>query len=121
MARIAQILIGLIAVMHVYFAWIEIVSWASSGRTFFPDKPDTFFAETKTLAANQGFYNLFLTAGLVWALMIKDAIWSSKVATCFLIFVLTAGIFGTFTISIKPLLAQTIPATLALAALYIRR
>lgn len=66
------------------------------------------------MAANQGLYNGFLAAGLIWSLLIRDQQWSLKVALCFLIFVAIAGLFGAATVSPSILFVQTVPATLAI-------
>ena len=119
MSLLAQILIGLIALFHVYIAWFEIFAWESRGPKIFRSFPKDLFAPTKTLAANQGIYNAFLAAGLIWSLLIKDALWASNVATCFLIFVFVAGVFGAVTASRKILYVQALPAALGLLALHL--
>jgi putative membrane protein len=69
------------------------------------------------LAANQGLYNGFLGAGLIWSLFILDAYWAENIACFFLLCVLVAGIYGAFTASRKILYVQALPAALALLAL----
>ena len=75
------------------------------------------FAPTKVLAANQGLYNGFLAAGLLWALLITDPDWHRNVACFFLGCVAVAGVYGALTAGPRILLVQTVPALLALAAL----
>lgn len=75
------------------------------------------FEPTKVLAANQGLYNGFLAAGLVWALLITNPEWHRNVASFFLGCVAVAGIYGSLTAGGRILLVQTVPALLALAAL----
>ena len=117
MRTFALILIAFIAVLHFYIAWFEIFSWTTRGPKVFTDFPIELFEQTIQMAANQGIYNAFLAAGLVWALLIKDGIWQAKVATCSLLFVAVAGIFGALTVTTRTLLIQTVPALIALALL----
>jgi putative membrane protein len=116
MSKIAKLLVGLIAAVHLYIAWLEIFAWTSRGPKVFPNFPPSLFEPTVAMAANQGIYNFFLAAGLIWALTIKDQKWQRNVALCFLIFVAMAGVFGAATVSLTPLFAQFIPALLAIAA-----
>ena len=110
----ALILIAVIALLHFYIAWFEIFSWTVRGPKVFTDFPKELFDQTIQMAANQGIYNLFLAVGLVWSLLIKDRNWQVNVATCFLLFVATAGIFGAVTVTTKTLVLQTGPAVVAL-------
>jgi putative membrane protein len=118
MQRIANILIGLIAALHLYIAWFEMFAWTTRGPKVFRQFPKDLFEPTKVLAANQGLYNAFLAAGLIWSLFIGDALWQSRIATCFLIFVAVAGIYGAMTASKRILYVQTIPAVVALALVH---
>lgn len=112
----ATILIGLVALIHVYIVLLEMVWWDTPrGHKAFGLKPD-FAAATKVLAANQGLYNGFLVAGLVWGLWLGDAGFGVKVF--FLACVLVAGLYGAATSSVKILYVQALPAALALAALF---
>jgi putative membrane protein len=117
MALAANIVIGLIGLIHVYILVLEMFLWTSPmGRKAFGLKPD--FAEaTKVLAANQGLYNGFLAAGLFWGLSLGAAGFQVKVF--FLLCVLTAGVYGAATASRKILVIQAIPALLGLALLFI--
>jgi putative membrane protein len=117
MALAANIVIGLIGLIHVYILVLEMFLWTSpTGRKAFGTKPD--FAEaTKVLAANQGLYNGFLAAGLFWGLSLGAAGFQVKVF--FLLCVLTAGVYGAATASRKILVIQAIPALLGLALLFI--
>ena len=117
MRRLALVLIFVIAALHLYIAWFEMFAWVTRGPKVFTSLPADLFEPTKVLAANQGLYNAFLAAGLIWSLLIKDKIWATNVATCFLIFVATAGMFGAYTASPKILLVQTVPAAVALILL----
>ncbi|MES2971332.1 MAG: DUF1304 domain-containing protein [Patescibacteria group bacterium] len=114
-----KLLIGIIAVGHIYFLWLEMFAWTSRGPKAFPKLNESFFKITKVLAANQGLYNGFLAAGLIWSLLIKNVAWSQNVATFFLICVVIAGIYGAITVERKILFAQTIPALIAVTLLII--
>ena len=121
MFKIAAVLIGLIAALHFYIAWFEIFAWVERGPSAFPSLPADLFEPTKAMAANQGIYNAFLGLGLVWSLLIKDVQWRANVATCFLLFVAIAGVFGAFTVSPKILFVQTVPSVIALGLLFLSR
>lgn len=118
MRILAFILIGMIAALHVYIAYFEIFAWETRGPEIFSQFPRELFSQTVTLAANQGLYNAFLAAGLIWSLVIQDRKWQSNVATCFLLFVAVAGVFGAFTASTRILFVQALPALIALALLW---
>jgi len=113
MSLAASILIGVVAALHVYFLVLEMVFWDRPlGRRVFGLTPE-FAAESKVLAANQGLYNGFLAAGLVWSLLLGDA--GTAIALFFLGCVIVAGIFGAMTVNRKILWVQAAPAALALA------
>jgi len=118
MRKVGFILVGVIAALHFYIAWFEIFAWTSRGPKVFSSFPADLFEPTVAMAANQGLYNAFLAVGLVWVLLIKDKVWAIKVATCFLVFVAVAGIFGAFTVSVRILFVQTVPSALALICLH---
>ena len=113
MPLIAQILIALIAALHLYICWLEMFAWESRGPNTFRSLPRHLFAPTKVLAANQGLYNAFLAAGLIWSLLIGDPVWARNVAWFFLGCVAVAGAFGAATAGRKILFVQTLPAVLA--------
>lgn len=119
MNKIAAVLIGAIAALHFLIAYIEMFAWNSLGPKMFKSFPADLFEPTTAMAANQGLYNVFLAAGLVWALFIKDAKWGVNVATCFLLFVAVAGVYGAMTVSTTILFVQTVPSAIALALLHI--
>ncbi|MCF2871971.1 DUF1304 domain-containing protein [Octadecabacter sp. G9-8] len=119
MRILAKALIALIAALHLYIAWFEIFAWTTRGPVVFSSFPTDLFEPTIALAANQGIYNAFLAAGLIWSLLIRDARWHANVATCFLLFVLVAGVFGAVTISPRIMVVQSVPALAALIALWI--
>jgi putative membrane protein len=112
---LANVLIALVALLHVYFLVIEMFLWDKPfGQRTFGLTPE-FSAASKTLAANQGLYNGFLAAGLVWGLSMGDA--GTAVKVFFLACVVVAGVFGAITVSRKILVVQAVPAIAALAAL----
>ncbi|MFD0916365.1 DUF1304 domain-containing protein [Pseudahrensia aquimaris] len=119
MKKVALALIALIALLHFYIAWFEMFAWTTRGPRVFDTFPPELFEQTVQMAANQGIYNAFLAVGLVWALLIKDLKWQRNVATCFLGFVITAGVVAAITVSFRPGLVQIVPATIALVLLHL--
>ena len=119
MRIVALVLIAFIAALHGYIAWFEIFAWETRGPVVFSSFPPELFPQTVDMAANQGIYNAFLAAGLVWSLFIRDRTWQRNVAVCFLIFVAVAGVFGAVTVTSRTLFVQTVPAVLALAAVFV--
>ena len=117
---ITKVLIGLIAIIHSYILVLEMFLWESRGPKVFTSFPDDLFAQTKVMAANQGLYNGFLAAGLLWALFfIKDVTWKKHVALFFLICVAVAGIYGALTVSKSIVFVQTLPAIFAIFCLLV--
>lgn len=121
MRFIALALIAAIAALHVYIAYFEIFAWETRGPAVFSSFPPELFGQTVELAINQGTYNAFLAAGLIWSLLIRDAEWKWNIATCFLLFVAVAGLVGALTASSRILFVQTFPACLALLAVFLTR
>jgi putative membrane protein len=109
---IARILIGLVAALHLYFLVLEMFLWRTRARRLFRMSAEKAEA-TAQLAANQGLYNGFLAAGLVWALAT-----GLDRAPFFLGCVAVAGIFGAITVQRTIFYVQALPALLALAAVY---
>jgi len=111
----ANIAIGFVALLHAYFLVLEMFLWDKPfGRRVFKTTPE-YAAASKTLAANQGLYNGFLAAGLVWGLAMGEA--GVQVKVFFLACVVIAGVFGAATASRSILFVQAIPGILALALL----
>ncbi len=81
--------------------------------------PADMFEKTRGLAANQGLYNGFLSAGLIWSLVITDENWAENVAIFFLGCVLVAALYGAYSVQRSILFVQALPAALALAAVLI--
>ncbi|MCX2576199.1 DUF1304 domain-containing protein [Pedobacter sandarakinus] len=120
MQTVAQILIGIVAIIHIYIFWLEMFAWTTKAPGIFKSIPKELFEPTKTLAANQGLYNGFLAAGLIWSLLIEDPHWKFYVAIFFLCCVITAGFYGAATASKRILYVQAIPALLALILLHFK-
>lgn len=121
MTIVATILVALVALEHLYILWIEMFAWTTKGREVFKGAlPDELFEPTRGLAANQGLYNGFLAAGLIWGLTIADPLWSLRVQLFFLLCVVTAATYGAMRSSRSILLKQGLPAILALFALLLR-
>ena len=119
MALIATILIVLIAALHFYIMWFEMFAWESRGPKVFASFAPDLFPKTKAMAANQGLYNGFLGAGLIWSLLIGDTAWSQNVALFFLICVFVAGVYGALSVSKRIFYVQSVPSGLAILALLI--
>ena len=109
MSIVAGVLIGLVAALHLYFLVLEMFLWTQpQGRKAFG--LDAELAEsTKTLAANQGLYNGFLVAGLLWGLVSGE----QDLRLFFLGCVVVAGLYGAATVSPRILYVQAVPAVLA--------
>ncbi|MBD2756066.1 DUF1304 domain-containing protein [Spirosoma validum] len=114
MKLIASILIGFVAIEHLYILWLEMFAWTTRGRKTFKSLPPDLFEPTKSLAANQGLYNGFLAAGLIWSLLIQNNEWHNNVAYFFLGCVIVAGIFGALTAQKSIFYVQALPAIIAL-------
>lgn len=113
---LANILIGLVALLHLYFLVLEMFLWDKPfGRRTFGLTPE-FATASKALAANQGLYNGFLAAGLAWGLALGPE--GGSVKLFFLGCVVVAGIYGALTVNRKIFFVQAVPALAALAALY---
>jgi putative membrane protein len=117
MEIIVKILISFIALLHCYFLWFEMFAWSTTGRKIFRKHPADFFEKTKALAANQGLYNGFLAAGLIWSLFISDPKWQINVSLFFLICVTIAGIYGALSANKKIFFFQALPALITILLL----
>lgn len=111
MATASQVLTGLVVFLHVYFLVLEMFLWATpfGAKTF--KRPLDEMQQTKTLAANQGLYNGFLAAGLVWSFFAANG---HDVRVFFLACVVVAGLYGAATASRTILFVQALPAIAAL-------
>ena len=118
MSIAANLVIALIALLHLWFLILEMFLWTRpSGRRAFGTTAE-FAEQSKTLAANQGLYNGFLAAGLVWGLCL-DVGAGFHVKLFFLACVLIAGIYGGLTASRKILWIQALPAAIALVLIHL--
>ncbi len=121
METISKILITIVALEHLYILYMEMFAWETLGKKTFKDSlPDALFQPTKKLAANQGLYNGFLSAGLIWSLFICDAIWYRNIAVFFLGCVIVAGVYGALSASKKIFFVQALPAIIALIFVLLR-
>jgi putative membrane protein len=112
---VANILIGIAALLHLGFLALEMFFWDHPvGRKNFGMTPE-YSKASATLAANQGLYNGFLAAGLFWGLISADL----AVKTFFLVCILIAGLYGGLTAKRSILYLQALPAFLALLVLYL--
>ncbi|RYF78699.1 MAG: DUF1304 domain-containing protein [Cytophagaceae bacterium] len=117
MTLITQLLVGFVALEHLYILWFEMFAWETRGKAIFKGAmPAELFTPTKGLAANQGLYNGFLAAGLIWSFFITDPVWKVNVAIFFLSCVIVAGIYGALSASRKIFVVQALPAIIALLA-----
>ncbi len=121
MRTIIEILIILIGLEHLYFLYLEMFAWTTRGPKVFKNFPKELFEPTKVLAANQGLYNGFLAAGLVWSLFIGDPAWEFRVAVFFLSCILVAGIYGALTADKKIFLAQGLLPLITLILIFIQQ
>jgi putative membrane protein len=120
MEYLLNFLIIVIALLHVYFMWLEMFAWTTAGKKTFRMLSPDLFEKTKVLAANQGLYNGFLAAGLFWSMLIEDDVWSVNVSLFFLTCVLIAGLYGWFSVSIRIFYIQGLPALIALSLLFLQ-
>jgi putative membrane protein len=118
MRTLAVVLIALVALLHIYFLVLEMFLWRTRARRVFRMSEEKAEA-TAQLAANQGLYNGFLAAGLLWSLASGAELLPR--ATFFLACGVVAGVFGAVTVQRTILFVQALPAGLALAALWLGR
>ena len=119
MSKLASALIAFVAIEHLGFLVLEMFFWTTpTGMQVFGLTP-AFAEQSAPLAANQGLYNGFLAAGLIWSLFRKEDAIAIKVfvLTC----VVVAGVFGAFTAKASILVVQGAPALAALALVVLSR
>lgn len=115
MQTVADVLVALIALLHVYILVMEMFLWRTPRvRAAFGLTPELAEA-TAVMAGNQGLYNGFLAAGLFWGLLAEDPV-GRQVTVFFLLCVAVAGVYGALTANRRIVVIQTVPAVLALAA-----
>jgi putative membrane protein len=121
MLNLAYVLVALVAALHLYFLYLEMVAWDTpAGRKVFGTTPE-FSKASKALAANQGLYNGFLAAGLAWGTFHPDPLMGRQVQLFFLACVAAAGIMGALTVSRRIFLIQSFPALIGLALGFAKR
>jgi putative membrane protein len=114
MSTLAQILVAVVAILHAYFLVLEMFLWTKpAGRRAFGTTQEQA-EQSKVLAMNQGLYNGFLAAGLLWGLTLGAA--GRGIVIFFLLCVIVAGVFGAATASRKILYVQALPPLMALGA-----
>lgn len=121
MKIILLVLLWVVALEHILFLLLEMFFWSKPiGRRIFGTQ-ETFARESASLAANQGLYNGFLAAGLVWGMFVKDPAFAFQINLFFLSCVLMAALFGGITAKRSILVIQGIPAAAALVALLLSK
>jgi len=109
MFTITRILIAIIIAEHFYFLWLEMFVWTTRGPKVF-----------KHIPANQGLYNGFLAAGLLWTFFIHDATWQNNVSLFFLGCIAVAGLYGAYSVSKRIFFIQALPAIIAIGLLVLQ-
>ena len=119
MIWIANALVALVAALHVYFLVLEMFLWTKPlGLRIFGNSQEKA-NDSAVLAANQGLYNGFLAAGLVWGLLAGVPAFAFEIKVFFLLCVIVAGAYGAVTVSRKILFVQAAPAAIALILLWL--
>ena len=119
MIFIANVLVAVVAALHIYFLILEMFLWTKPlGLKTFRNSIEKA-TESAVLAANQGLYNGFLAAGLIWGLVHGNPAFAFQIKTFFLLCVIVAGAYGAATVSSRILMVQALPAAVALAALFL--
>jgi putative membrane protein len=119
MNAIANTLVALVAALHIYFLVLEMFLWTKPlGLKTFRNSPEKA-ADSAVLAANQGLYNGFLAAGLIWGLVQAIPGFALQIKVFFLLCVIVAGVYGAATVSRRILLVQAAPAAAALVLLWL--
>ncbi len=116
MKTVAAVLVSVVAALHVYFLVLEMFLWQTAFGMKVLGHTSEAAAASAVLAANQGLYNGFLAAGLLWGLLAYGVIRGRAILTFFLSCVVVAGIFGAATAKLGILFVQGVPALLALVA-----
>lgn len=119
MLFLSHVLTGIVILIHLYIVWLEMFAWTTRGRKVFKSMPKDLFEPTRVLAANQGLYNGFLAAGLIWSFLGSDPQWMAEVRLFFLGCIFIAGLYGAMTADKKIFLVQSMPAGLAMLATFL--
>jgi len=114
MAVLSMIFVAVVAIEHIYILLLEMFLWNTPRARKAFGTTKEFAESTKSLAANQGLYNGFLAAGLLWGLFYPNAVIGQQIQLFFLICVLVAAIYGGLTAKKSILVVQGLPALIAL-------
>jgi putative membrane protein len=118
MSIVTQLLLGIVAALHVYFLVLEMFLWTKpKGLKIFRMTLEQA-QDRAVLAANQGLYNGFLAAGLIWSLVNPNEIFAKQIALFFLSCVIVAALYGGYSVGRKILYIQGIPALLTLITIF---
>ena len=121
MILLANVLVAAVALLHIYFLALEMFLWEKPlGLKTFGNTPQKA-ADSAVLAANQGLYNGFLAAGLIWGLFHTTPAFAFQIKVFFLLCVIIAGAYGAYSVSRRILFVQALPALLALIAVWMAR
>jgi putative membrane protein len=121
MIYVAKCLVVLVAALHAYFLILEMFLWTKpQGLKTFGNTPAKA-ADTAVLAANQGLYNGFLAAGLIWSLLHPNPAFGFQIAVFFLLCVIVAGLYGGYSVTKRIIMVQALPAAIALICLWLAR
>lgn len=113
---ISKLLVGIVALEHVYILYLEMFLWTTpTGLRSFGTTKETA-ESSKVLAANQGLYNGFLAAGLFWSIVYPDAAVGHQIAAFFLGCVIVAALYGGWSVNRRITIIQGLPALIALIA-----
>jgi putative membrane protein len=119
MSVVATIVVALVALLHIYFLVLEMFLWTRpTGLKTFGNTPEAAQA-TAVLAANQGLYNGFLAAGLIWGLLHPVPTVGFQIQVFFLLCVIVAGLYGGYSAKPRIILVQALPALIALLLLWL--
>ena len=115
----ANILVALVAALHIYFLTLEMFLWTKPRglKTFGNTLAKA--QDSAVLAANQGLYNGFLAAGLIWGLVHPAAAFGFQIKVFFLACVIVAGLYGGYSVSKRIIMVQALPAAVALVLLWL--
>lgn len=116
METVSKVLIAIVALEHVFFLYLEMFQWTKpTGMRAFGTTLDAA-ESSKVLAANQGLYNGFLAAGLLWSIVYPDLAVGRQIGLFFLACMMVAGVYGGITVKRSILLIQALPALIAAVA-----
>jgi putative membrane protein len=119
MSVVAAVIVALVALLHIYFLVLEMFLWTTPrGLKTFGNTPEKA-RDSAVLAANQGLYNGFLAAGLIWGLVQSDPGFAFQIKVFFLLCVIVAGLYGGYSAKPTIIYVQALPAVIALVLLWL--